>query len=63
MEIRYEKDVYAAIAKAIKTNDLCLIEDVMDQTRNWLEPEDVKQARNSALEAVYELICEAMDGA
>lgn len=58
MEIRYEKDVYAAIAQAIENRDIGLIEDVMNQTRNWLEPEDVKQARDSALEAVYELLCE-----
>lgn len=59
--INYEKDVYAAIAKAIETRDIRLVEDVMNQTRHWLEPEDVKQARNSMLEAVYELLHEVED--
>ena len=58
MEIRYEKDVFIAIAQAIETRDTRLIEDVMDQTRDWLEPEDVKQARDSLLNAVYELLHE-----
>lgn len=61
MEIRYEKDVYAAIARAIENRDICLVEDVMNQTRGWMEPEDVKQARNNMLEAVYELLCEVED--
>lgn len=61
MEIRYEKDVYAAIAKAIQDRDIGLIEDVMAQTHNWLEPEDVKQARYNMLDAVYELLCEVED--
>lgn len=61
MEIRYEKDVYAAIAKAIQDRDIDLIEDVMAQTNNWLEPEDVKEARNQLLDAVCELLYEMED--
>ena len=61
MEIRYEKDVYAAIAKAIEARDIDLIEDVMAQTNNWLEPEDVKEARNQLLDAVCELLYEMED--
>ena len=58
MKIYYEKDVYTAIARAIRDRDLSLLESVMAQTNDWLEMGDVKQARNSALEAVYELLCE-----
>lgn len=54
--IRYEKDIYLAIAKAIQNRDLGLLEEVMAQTRDWLEPEDVKEARNSALDAIYEML-------
>jgi len=61
MEIRYEKDVYAAIAKAIQNRDIRLIESVTEQTYGWLEPDDVKQARNNMLDAVYELLCEVED--
>ena len=56
MEIRYETDVYAAVARAIETRDIGLLEEVMEQTRDWLEPDEVKQARNQLLEAVYEML-------
>jgi len=61
MVINNEKDVYTAIATAIQTRDIRLVESVMNQTRGWMEPEDVKQARNSMLIAVFELLYAAKD--
>lgn len=61
MVISYEKDVYKAIAMAIETRDIRLVENVMKQTSDWLEPDDVKQARNMMLDAVSELLYEVQD--
>lgn len=58
LEINYPHDVYTAVAVAIENRDAEMIEDIRYKCSDWLEPEDVKSARDQMLTAVSELIYE-----
>lgn len=58
LTINYPHDVYTAVAAAIENRDAEMIEDIRRECSDWLEPEDVKSARDLMLTAVSELIYE-----
>ena len=56
LTINYPHDVYTAVALAIENRDAEMIEVIHYKCSDWLEPEDVKAAREQMLAAVSEMI-------